>query len=64
MGEALSAMKQYRRAIDSYDKALVRIPDNLTFWRKREAALAALQKDGDLKNITSPPQMPLFWRRR
>jgi len=56
MGEALSAMKQYRRAIDSYDKALVRIPDNLTFWRKREAALAALQKDGDLKNITSPPQ--------
>ena len=55
MGEALSAIRQYRQAVASYDKALALVPDNPVFWRKRNDAIAELQKEGKLNGLASPP---------
>lgn len=56
MGDALSGLKRYTEAIASYDRALMLVPDNLTLWRKRSAAVGALQKTGNFPDIKKVPE--------
>ncbi len=56
LGDVLAAMKRYKQALASYDKAIALMPDNRSVWQKRGAAISALQKTGNLPNLSKVPE--------